>query len=85
MVLSARKTRRPMPRPMVSVTPGARNFSGASMNEIATTMPNHVNAVATATAPPPVMRPTELEPTDRWRVSPGSALRARVCRPSRIR
>ena len=39
-----------MPRPTCRETPGARNFSGASMNEIATTMPSHTKIAATATA-----------------------------------
>ena len=39
-----------MPRPTCRVTPGARNFSGASMKEIATTMPSHTKIAATATA-----------------------------------
>lgn len=39
-VFSARNTNRPMPKPICSVTPGARNFSGASRNEIASTMPS---------------------------------------------
>ena len=39
-----------MPRPICSVTPGARNFSGASMKEMASTMPSHTNTAATATA-----------------------------------
>ena len=48
-VLSARKINRPMPRPIRSVTPGARNFSGPSRNEMATTMPSHTKTVAVAT------------------------------------
>ena len=39
-----------MPSPIGSVTPGARNFSGASMNEIASTMPSQTNTAAAATA-----------------------------------
>jgi hypothetical protein len=39
-----------MPSPIASVTPGARNYSGASMKEIANTMPSHTNAAAAATA-----------------------------------
>ena len=49
-VLSARKTRRPIPRPICSVTLGARNFSGASRNEMASTMPSQTKITATATA-----------------------------------
>src|SRR5690349_10626307 len=48
--LSARKTKRPMPSPICSVTPGARNFSGVSMKEMASTMPSHIKIAATATA-----------------------------------
>jgi len=33
-----------------SVTPGARNFRGVSIKEIASTIPNQTNAAATATA-----------------------------------
>ncbi|COX25275.1 Uncharacterised protein [Mycobacterium tuberculosis] len=51
-VLSARKTNRPMPSPICSVTPAARNFSGASRNEIATTIPSQTNATATSIAGP---------------------------------
>ncbi|HEU5386099.1 MAG TPA: hypothetical protein VFV73_09390 [Streptosporangiaceae bacterium] len=47
----ARKTSRPMPSPMGIVTPGARNFSGASRNEIARTIPSHTKVTATAAAP----------------------------------
>ncbi len=43
-----------MPRPISSVTPGARNFSGASRKEIASTMPSHTKVTATATAVPAV-------------------------------
>jgi hypothetical protein len=55
-MFSPRKTRRPMPRPIRTVTPGARNFSGASRNEMATTMPSHVKTAAVAVAPAAVMR-----------------------------
>ncbi len=47
--LSARNTSRPMPSPSWMVTPGARNFSGASRNEIASTMPSQTKIAATAT------------------------------------
>lgn len=46
----ARKTSRPMPSPMGMVTPWARNFSGASRNEIARTIPSHTKVTATAAA-----------------------------------
>jgi len=46
----ARKTMRPMPSPIGIVTPGARNFRGASRNEIARTIPSHVKVTATARA-----------------------------------
>ncbi len=49
-VLSARKTRRPMPSPICNVTLGARNFSGASRNEMASTMPSQTKVTATAIA-----------------------------------
>ena len=48
--LRAAKTTRPMPRPSASVTPGARNLSGASRKEIARTIPSHTQATAPATA-----------------------------------
>src|SRR3954453_24049611 len=54
--LSARNTSRPIPRPIGSVTPGARNLSGASRNEIPSTSPSQVNSNATATADHPSMR-----------------------------
>ncbi|CPC06178.1 Uncharacterised protein [Mycobacterium tuberculosis] len=41
-----------MPSPICSVTPAARNFSGASRNEIATTIPSQTNATATSIAGP---------------------------------
>src|SRR5690625_3407649 len=47
---SARNTIRPMPSPIRTVTSGARNFSGASRKEMATTMPSQTNVVATASA-----------------------------------
>ena len=37
-VFMARKTSRPMPTPRGRVMPGARNFSGVSRNEMASTM-----------------------------------------------
>lgn len=43
-----------MPSPICLVTVGARNFSGASRNEIASTMPSHTKVTATATADPPL-------------------------------
>lgn len=49
-VFSARNTSRPIPRPNGMVIPGARNFSGASMNEMARTMPSQVKTAPTATA-----------------------------------
>lgn len=49
-MLRTRKTSRPMPSPIGSVTPGARNFSGASRNEIAKTMPSQMNVTAVASA-----------------------------------
>ena len=48
--LRAAKTTRPMPRPSASVTPGARNFNGASRKEIARTIPSHTQATAPTTA-----------------------------------
>ena len=51
-VLSARKTKRPMPSPICKVTLGARNFSGASRNEMASTMPSQTKVTATAIAGP---------------------------------
>ena len=45
-VFRARKTSRPMPSPRGTVMPGARNFSGVSRNEMASTMPSHTNATA---------------------------------------
>ena len=39
-----------MPSPTFSVTPGARNFSGASTNEMASTMPTHTNTTAAASS-----------------------------------
>ncbi|GAA4195977.1 hypothetical protein GCM10023074_21030 [Microbispora amethystogenes] len=39
-----------MPRPIGTVTPGARNFSGASRNEIASTIPSQTKVAAAATA-----------------------------------
>jgi len=42
--------------PILTVTPGARNFSGASMNEMAITMPDQRSVTATATAGPAFMR-----------------------------
>ncbi len=41
---------RPMPSPSGMVTPGARNFRGASRKEIARTMPSHTKTAAPATA-----------------------------------
>jgi|GEM_PF-2671164 len=52
MLLSARNVRRPMPKPICRVTLGARNFNGASKNEIASTMPSHTKVTATANADP---------------------------------
>src|SRR4051794_11593754 len=49
---NARNTNRPMPSPTLSVTPGARNFSGASTNEIASTMPSHTKTAAIANLVP---------------------------------
>lgn len=40
----------PIPSPSGTVTPGARNFSGASRNEIATTIPSQMNVTAIETA-----------------------------------
>src|SRR5690606_35059861 len=48
--LSARNTSRPIPNPIRVVTPGARNFNGASRKEIASTMPNQLKTTATAAA-----------------------------------
>lgn len=39
-----------MPSPTGMLTPGARNFNGASTKEIASTMPSHTNATAPVTA-----------------------------------
>ena len=47
-MLSALKTSRPMPSPMGTVTPGARNLRGASRNEMASTMPSHTKVTAVA-------------------------------------
>ncbi len=47
-MLSARKTRRPIPSPIGTVTPGARNFRGVSRNEIAKTIPSHTKTIETA-------------------------------------
>ncbi len=35
-----------MPSPIGRVTPGAWNFSGASMNEIAANIPDHTKGIA---------------------------------------
>ena len=45
-----------MPRPIGIVTPGARNFIGASRNEIASTMPSQTKIAATATEEAVFMR-----------------------------
>jgi hypothetical protein len=37
-----------MPRPIWSVTPGARNFNGASKPEMASTIPSQMKIAATA-------------------------------------
>lgn len=39
-----------MPSPIGMVTPGARNFSGASRKEIARTIPSHTKVTATVRA-----------------------------------
>jgi hypothetical protein len=43
---SARNTSRPMPSPSSMVIPGARNFSGVSTNEIASTIPSQTTGTA---------------------------------------
>lgn len=55
-MLSARKTRRPIPSPIGTVTPGARNFKGVSKNEIAKSIPSHTKTIETATADSVVKR-----------------------------
>jgi hypothetical protein len=41
-----------MPSPICNVTLGARNFSGASKNEMASTMPSQTKVTATVIAGP---------------------------------
>ena len=50
VTFSARNTSRPIPHPRGTVPPGARNFSGASRNEIASTIPSQVKVTAIETA-----------------------------------
>ena len=40
-----------MPSPNGAVIPGARNFSGVSRNEIASTIPSQTNGTPTCTTP----------------------------------
>jgi hypothetical protein len=54
-MFSARNTSLPMPSPSCTVMPGARNLSGASRNEMASTMPHQRKIEAVASS---VMRPT---------------------------
>src|SRR5574337_1435990 len=81
-LFSARKTIRPIPRQSGIVALGARNFSGASINEIAATMPDQRKVAAIATADPTLTRwSLPLVPARRANVPPGPRLGpARVCR-----
>lgn len=49
-MLRARKTTRPIASPTRRSTPGARNFSGASRKEMASTIPIHTKTAAVAVA-----------------------------------